>query len=956
MAEQLTPEQRQAVVERGGDLLVSAAAGSGKTKVLVDRLMGYLTDAQSPANMDEFLIITYTKAAATELRGKIADRLSREIAANPENRHLQRQMQRLYLAKISTVHSFCGDLLREYVYRLDLPGDFRVADENECKELREQVLQGLLDEQYAQAGENAGFRAFVDSQGLGRTDSLVPEIIQKVYDSARCHLDPAAWLKKCREDCACQGISAPEETIWGRFLIEDLQVYLEQQIAALSVCASQAGAVTGWEKAADVLQATVTQLKRLRESGTWQEVHRWKDVDYGRLTFSKKAGDPDTAERIKAVRDACKKGLGKKLAAFSDDGEQVLADLRQTALAAQGLVSLVEQFSQGYAEAKKRRRIVDFGDLEHRTLDLLLGKGRTGLTAAAREVSARFREIMVDEYQDSNTVQDAIFAALTRERSNLFLVGDVKQSVYQFRLADPGIFLKKYAAFAPAGQAEAGQGRKVLLSRNFRSGGAILEAANHVFRTCMTARVGGLDYGDGEALQEGIPHIPLGEAEVELHAIPVERDTYAEEAAFAAERIAALLDGSHMIRGEEGLRPIKAEDIVILLRSPGSVGAQFRAALQRRGIPCNAGGGGDLLRTPEVGAFHALLQVISNPRQDIPLIAVLASPVFGFTAEDLAAVRTKNRSGGFYDALQLDDRPKTLHFLEVLESLRREERTSGLPELLQKVLLLTRLDSIFAAQPDGGERLRNVQAFHQYALDYAAGGQRDLEQFLTHLQILGEQGLIPVGERESTGVQIMSIHKSKGLEFPVVFLCGLSREFNRESLRAQVLCHQELGLGLSCVDSEHRVRYPAISKRAIGVKAGEESLSEEMRVLYVAMTRARDRLIMTYAEKYLEKTLRDLVLRMDLGQRELLTASAVCPGEWVLLAALRRTEAGELFALVGRPQACGSCSVSGADGSGCGRWGRRGGGHSQWVGISLCASSGHQGAQQVNGYPAEGSS
>ena len=901
MAEKLTPQQREAVVNRGGKLLVSAAAGSGKTKVLVDRLLGYVTDATEPADLDDFLIITYTKAVASELRGKIAAKLTERIAESPENRHLQQQMQRLYLAKISTVHSFCADVLREYAYALDIAADFRVADENECRELRDGTMSQILDAAYENAAQEGDFRAFIDTQGLGRTDALVPEILLKVYDSARCHLDPAGWLAGCVSHTDVEGLTDAAETIWGKYLVSDLFAYLDMQIDAVTECVRLAERVDGWEKPTALLRDTAAQLCRLRESESWDDIVVRRDIDYGRLVFPKKGGDPALAERIKAVRDGCKKGLAKKLDSFCDPSSQVLADLAQSAPAVRGLVQLVGQFSEAYSRAKRSRRILDFGDLEHLTLDLLLGKSRSMPTAAAREIGARFREIMVDEYQDSNAVQDAIFDALTRQRQNLFMVGDVKQSIYQFRLADPGIFLEKYASFVPAEDAEQGQGRKVLLSSNFRSGGGVISAVNHVFSACMSNSVGGLDYGEAEALREGIPHKPLEEPEVELHVLSVREDTYREESDYVAQRICTLLDGTHMVRQGDDVRPIRAEDIVILLRSPGSVGAWFQQALERQGIRCTNGSGVDLLQTPEVGTLRSLLQVISNPRQDIPLIAVLVSPVFGFTANDLAAIRGNDRKGSIYEALCGDDSGKTRAFLKTLEELRVHARMNSLTQLVEKIFLLTRLDSIYAAMPGGEAREENLQTFYQLCADFEGTARRDLEQFLDHLDAMEEKGLVTAGEKTGGAVTIMSIHKSKGLEFPVVFLCGLSREFNRESARAQVLCHKELGLGLSCVDRKNRVRYPAISKRAIAVKTISEGLSEEMRVLYVALTRARDRLIMTYAVKNPEKDIADIALRMDLGSRELLTGDVSSPGEWVLMAALRRTEAGELFRLGGRP-------------------------------------------------------
>lgn len=902
MAEKLTPQQLMAVTNRGGKLLVSAAAGSGKTKVLVDRLMSYLTDSVAPANIDEFLIITYTKAAASELRGKIAAKLSERIAQQPENRHLQQQLQRLYMTQISTVHAFCGDLLRQYAYRLDIAGDFRVADENECRQLRDAVMLQVLETAYDRLADDEDVRAFVDSQGVGRDDRLVPEILLKVYDSARCHLDPEGWLTDCVEAVDTAAVADAAQTVWGRYLMDELFAYLDLQIDAMKRCAELAGQTTGYEKVASLLNDTIVQLRRLREADSWDQIVRFRQIDYGRLSFPRKNADPQLNEGIKAIRGACKKGMERILKSFSDSSERVLRDLTATAPAVRGMVALTRTFAGAYDTAKRRRRIMDFSDLEHKTLDLLLGVRRGGPTSIAHEIGGRFREVMVDEYQDSNEVQDAIYSALTAMRKNCFMVGDVKQSIYQFRLADPGIFLEKYGRFVPAEAAEFGQGRKVLLSSNFRSCGAVLSAVNHVFETCMTPRVGGLHYGENEALHEGVPHISLGEPEVELYGIEVREDSYAEEAAFTARRIKELLDGTHMIRQGDVLRPILPEDIVILLRSPGSVGCHFQSALEQLGLHCITGGGVDLLQTQEIGVLRAILQSIQNPRLDIPLTAVMASPVFGFTADDLAAIRAGHRNQSMYEALRSSEHPKAALFLGILDRLRRRARMDPLTHLLECIFAETHLDSIYAAMDDGDMRRENLQTFYQLAADQEAGGHRDLGRFLDFLDAMEEKGLIASADAGGAGcVTLMSIHKSKGLEFPVVFLCGLSRLFNRESQQAQVLCHRELGIGISAADSIHRVRYPTVAKRAIAARIGSESLSEEMRVLYVAMTRAKDRLIMTYTSRNLAGELTDMVARMDMGGHQLLCAEAVCPGEWVLLTALSRSEAGELFGIGGKP-------------------------------------------------------
>ena len=902
MAEKLTPQQRMAVENRGGMLLVSAAAGSGKTKVLVDRLLGYLQDPADPANLDDFLIITYTKAAASELRSKIAAKLTELIARNPGNRHLQRQMQRLYLTKISTIHSFCGDILREYAYCLDLSADFRVADENECFEIQTQVLEQVLNAAYETAGEDPDFCAFVDTQGLGRDDRQISEIILKVYNSARCHLNPDMWLSWCEDTGNTDGLRDAGQTVWGSFLIRDLHDYLDHQIMALGKCADLTDASDGMEKPAVILRNTLIQLEALRKCTVWDDIVRHKNIDYGRLVFSKKCADLELAEEIKAIRNACKKGLEKKLAAFSDCSEQILFDLKASAQAIRGLIRLVREFESAYSVRKKARRILDFSDLEHKMLDLLLGKNRTSPKLLATEIGNRFREVMIDEYQDINEVQDTIFSALTHNRQNCFMVGDVKQSIYQFRLADPDIFIEKYNAYEPAEAVIDNGGRRVILSNNFRSAGDVVDAVNDVFQNCMTATVGGIDYGEDEMLREGIPHVSIPEPEVELYGIDVQEDTYAEEAHFVAKRIQTLLDGKHVIRSGDQLRPITAEDIVILLRSPGSVGGEFCYALERMGIPCTMGGGGDLLQEEEISVLCSMLQVISNPVQDIPLIAALTSRVFCFTSDDIAGIRGGNRNVSMYEALLASNSGKCKQFIQLLNELRLDARLYSLPQLIQRIFVRTKMDSVYAAMENGSERKENLLYFSQLAADYEAATKGGLDQFLLHLDSLAQKGLARIIEPKSSGsVTIMSIHKSKGLEFPVVILAGLSRVFNQESVRAQVLCDKTLGLGLSCVDTKNRVRYPSIAKRAIAVKMHDDSISEEMRVLYVAMTRPKDRLIMTYAAKNIGSDLEDISLRCRYTDRVLLTKEVSCPGEWVLQAAVKRSEAGAFFAIGGNP-------------------------------------------------------
>ena len=903
MAEQLTKQQAQAVSDRGGKLLVSAAAGSGKTKVLVDRLLLYLTEGKGQINIDDFLIITYTKAAASELRGKIAAKLNERLAENPGNKFLQRQLQRLYLTKISTVHAFCADILREYAYRLDIPGDFRVAEERECQLLQLQVLDRMMERAYEDG--DGDFYVFVDSQELGRDDRSIPQIILQVYNASRCHIDPDRWLEKCGQESNVENLTDASQTVWGKYLIDDLHRYLDLQINAMARCASLADANGTMPKAAALLADTVSQLVTLRNLEAWDDIVACQGISYGTLTFPKSCTDMALADRIKAVRNTCKAGVAKKLLPFADNSTQVLRDLQNCSRATCGLIQLVRKFSEEYDTVKRTRRILDFSDLEHKMLDLVLGKKRQAITALAGEIGDRFVEIMVDEYQDSNGVQDAIFSALTQKRQNCFMVGDVKQSIYQFRLADPGIFLEKYNAYLPAEDAKPGEGRKIMLSSNFRSAGPVISAVNDVFEGCMSVEVGGLRYGENEKLYEGITHIPVAEPEVELCCVDVQQSTYEEEAAYTADRIVELMNGQHMVRDGGTLRPIVADDIVILLRAPGTSGGFYQAALESRGIRVNSGTGLDLLQTEEIGFLRSILQIIDNPFQDIPLIAVLSSRIIGFSADDLAAIRARgSKKKTVYESLFASDMEKAKEFVQLLKQLRQDKRLFSLSQLIDQILLTTRMDSIFASFQDGTIKTANLQVFYQLVRECENANQKELRQFLDYLDAMEEKGLTLSSDQKTPGaVTIMSIHKSKGLEFPVVFLGGLSRDFNRESARNQILCNRELGIGMNCVDLSKRIRYPSIAKKAIAAKILADSLSEEMRVLYVAMTRAKDRLIMTYAANNLASDIQDLVFRMDYSDPVMITSSTSCPGTWILYTALQRMEAGALFNLAGdRPQ------------------------------------------------------
>lgn len=901
MAEKLTKQQMQVVTDRGGRLLVSAAAGSGKTKVLVDRLLLYITESNGQINIDDFLIITYTQAAAAELRSKIAEKLNERLTQDPGNKHLQRQVQRLYMAKISTVHAFCGDILREYAFQLDIPADFRVADDNESSILKAEVLDRLLESSYLDSDPD--FLFFMDSQEYKRSDYAIPGLILKVHKNAWCHIDPEGWLDKCLISNALSGVTDVSEVIWGQVLIEDLKQFLNWNAELIENCAKRVDENGSMPSVAALLRDDKWAITSLCQYQTWDEIYAHKKIQYGKIGKPKSCNDPDLYEYVRDFRTEFKNKINDKLDVFSFDSKQLLEDLQKCSASMIGLVKLVKTFADEYSKAKRARHIMDFDDLEHKVLDLLYGKKRNGVTKVAEEIGSRFVEIMVDEYQDTNEVQDSIFAALTRIRKNLFMVGDVKQAIYQFRLADPTIFLSKYDTFTPAEVAEPGQDRKIMLSHNFRSAGPVIDAVNDVFSSAMSREVGGLIYDKDAQLYEGIPHISVPETEIELCAIDVQADTYAEEAKYTAERISQLLDGTHMVRDGEQLRPIVADDIVILLRAPKSSGAEYQFALAQRGIRASSESSVDILQTEEVSFLYSFLQIIDNPLQDIPLIATLSSKIFKFSADDLAAIRSDNPRTLFFDSLRASENEKAVSFMKLLNELRQEAKLCTASQLLEKVLAATRMDAIYASFDDGAIRKANILYFCQTAQKCESTGIYELSQFLNYLSNVAVDGLkITSNQRVPGAVTIMSIHKSKGLEFPVVFLCGLSRQFNFQSLNNAVLCHQDLGIGMNLLDTEKRIRYPSIMKTAIRLRLRKDMISEEIRLLYVAMTRAKDRLIMTYADNKLENTIADLVDGLDLYNWDHLSSRITQPGDWIMLAALKRTEAGALFKLGGNPK------------------------------------------------------
>ena len=909
MAIELTRQQQAVVDNRGGDLLVSAAAGSGKTRVLVERLMQRIEQGE---DVDRFLVITFTNAAAAELRDRIAAAIHARLAQQPNNRHLRRNATLVYQAQICTIDAFCLDFLRQWGHLAGLDPDFRLCDQGTGEELRREALEEVLEGRYANIADDPGFQALADSMAGDRDDQTLESVILDIHAKVQSQASPLDWLMERKADFDLTGETAPEDTSWGKLLLSDAQELAQYWAHTLQgVLQELEEDPILWNNYGGTLGTTIYGLERVQEAQGWDELAQaLQQVAFERPKA--KRGDCDEAlkERAKGLRESCKKQLEKLRQRFQVSAAEAMEDLRAIAPAMTALLDVVAEFDQAFVALKGRHRLIDFADGEHLTAALLTD-GEGNPSPLALEWRKRYVEIMVDEYQDTNGVQNAIFDALS-QGDNLFLVGDVKQSIYRFRLADPTIFLDKYRRFAPWETAEKGQGRTIPLSANFRSRPEVLDATNFVFRNVMTQSVGELDYDENQALRHGRQDLqpdPQYATElccVDLSQLPDQEDKVNKDlvqARLVAKRMKELLVSGLPI----GDRPVRPDDMVILLRSPGSTLRWYAAALDEAGIPWSAEGGREFFGTTEISVAISLLQVVDNPRQDVPLLSVLRSPVFAFSPDRLAQLRA-GCSGCVYEAVEAGaqrEEADCVAFLSLLGELRALAAEESSHKLLWYIYQRTDLPAIFAAMPQGGARRANLMALYEEARRFESGGHKGLMAFLIHLTRLAENGLpVPVEGESVGGVRILSIHRSKGLEFPVVFLCGLEHQFNTEDTRSTILFHPDLGLGPKRVDRQRMLRYSTIARDGVALRLSQQLIAEEMRLLYVAMTRAEHKLILFTSVNGKNLKLDKLAAQAQCPPPPRQVAGASCMAEWVLTPALCREDSQPLWDELGLQRPC----------------------------------------------------
>ena len=891
-----TTEQQQVIDLRNRNILVSAAAGSGKTAVLVERIVKIITDKNHPVDIDHLLIVTFTNAAAAEMRERIGNAIEKALDEQPGDEHLLRQLTLIHNAQITTIDSFCLYVVRNHFHEIDLEPNFRIGDEGELKLLREDVLGRVLEQNYEEPSE--AFSDFVEGYASGRTDAALNEMILQLYEFSRSYPWPEKWLDsfvgaysiETREELDRAEWLAPlTENIC--FVLKDCEQLLKQALAITQ----QDDGPDMYEKA---VQSDLEKYEGLSRLTSFCELSgALSDIKYDRLASSRGfEGDPDKLELVKSLREQAK-DVVKKLCRqyFFCSPEMMIEQLERTEPMLEEVVRLTKQFADEFAAAKRRKNLVDFHDVEHFALQILVDEETEKAKKTAEEFRDTFEEIMIDEYQDSNEVQETLLRSISREErgeNNIFMVGDVKQSIYRFRLARPELFMKKYDSYS----LEESTTQRIDLHKNFRSREEVLTCTNDIFYKIMARSLGNVEYDAEAALYPGasypvsadfIPEILLADSNDELLEDTELTDKKTLEAKIVAEEIKHLMKTQPVTDKAAGtLRAARYSDIVILLRSLSGWADSLVEVLNENGIPAHTVSSTGYFSTVEVQTVLSMLRLLDNPRQDIPMAAVLRSPMAGLTDEELAVLRLEDGSVPFHEAVlelaeglyeedgqkeisnpeadqkqgkNADEKPenhiestahqKLLEFYKKYRQLRQLVPDTPIHELIEIILCETGYGHYVAAMPAGNRRTANLNMLLEKAAAYEKTSYKGLFHFVRYIDELqkydvdfGEADM--VGENEDV-VRIMSIHKSKGLEFPIVIVSGMGKNFNKQDTRSKMVLHPELGIGLDYMDGKKRIKSPTIAKKAIAKQIDLENLGEELRVLYVALTRAKEKLILT---------------------------------------------------------------------------------------------------------------
>lgn len=878
MAVSFTPEQKKVIKLHNRNILVSAAAGSGKTAVLVERIIRMITEGEKPVDIDRLLVVTFTNAAAAEMRERISQAIDKKLLTDPLNVHLQKQASLLHNAQITTIDSFCLFVIRNNFNDIGLDPGFRVADEGELSLLSQDVLAQLLEEQYQEQSE--GFTDCVEYFTGGSNDRLLEEYIQKLYSFSMSNPWPEDWISSCMEDYKITDEIQLENTVWCKYLTGYIRTMAEECISKLDFALRIAERPDGPYMYGQLLEQEKEMLKGLLKEESLAFYHGAFDkISFGRLPSKKDDSvNPLCREKVQQLRKEVKKQLEDiKETYLLLSPAQVTERMQKAAPHVETLLELVLSYKEKLDLRKRKDNIIDFHDMEHFALNILLKKQEDGSivpSPAALEYRGFFEEILIDEYQDSNLVQELLLKSISGEdegRYNRFMVGDVKQSIYKFRMARPELFMEKYDSYSK----EDADCQRIDLHKNFRSRPQVLASVNELFKKIMGKKLGGVEYDEEAALYPGAVFPEYSENDTEyLFAEKDETSSLSvreQEAAMIAGRIKQLHRSFQVTDKETGmLRPADYRDMVILLRTTSGWAEDFKTILEREGIPAYVTSRTGYFQAGEVKVLLGLLHVIDNPLQDIPLYGSLRSVFGGFSEEEIAEIRAGNKKKSLYETMLSYEgplQPKIQKFTDWLIRLRRKSAYTPIHKLIQEILTQTGYLDYVTAKPGGEQRRANVEMLLVRAAAFENTSYYGLFHFLRYIEQLEkyeiDYGEADVMDENADVVRIMSIHKSKGLEFPICFVAGLSKRFNMQDLSGRLIADADLGIGTDYVDSSLRLQSKTLKKSATALKMRMDALGEEMRVLYVAMTRAKEKLIMTAMVSDIQK------LEAGLEEREI---------------------------------------------------------------------------------------
>ncbi|HBF6274387.1 TPA: helicase-exonuclease AddAB subunit AddA [Clostridioides difficile] len=972
-----TKEQLEVIESRECNLLVAAAAGSGKTAVLVERIIQMITSRENPIDIDKLLVVTFTNAAASEMRERIGDAIGKALDENPENKHLQNQLVLLNKSSITTIHSFCLDVIKSNFHRINLDPNFRIGDQTECAILKQEAIEEVFEDLYEERDE--GFLNLVESYAERGGDKEVQDIILGIYSFAMASPEPKKWLIDSAERFNIDENFDFSQSIWARAILDTVKIEINGLCLNMERALKEVESIEELETFAEKLSVEYKKIADISQAcnKSWDEAYKkmasmsFENYVKGVKRISKDAPSyiKESKEKAKAIRDKTKKFLESIVSAtFNKDNDSIREEIKYLYNIVKPISNVVLRFEEEYSNKKREKGIIDFNDIEHFALNILTDvdeKGNIIPSDIAVGYRNKFYEIFIDEYQDSNLVQEVLLKAVANtETPNRFMVGDVKQSIYRFRQAKPELFLQKYNNY---NDKKGSSHRKIMLYKNFRSREEVVDAVNYIFENIMNENIGEIEYTEKERLNLGANfNVDTDEKSIiggatEIHLIQkdnkldddiindkddrinnkeneIEEEEKLDNIQLEARMVGNIIKDLMKVnedgkiqkvydKGIDGYRPVEFRDIVILLRATSAWAPVFADELMNMDIPTYADVGVGYFDTIEIKTILSLLQIIDNPMQDIPLISVLKSPIFGFTPEDLIDIRVQSKDKIFYEVLKstaeydgfTDSQNenesefipseecinKSKDFLIKLKEFKEKSMYMSTDEFIWYLYTRTGYYAYVGALPGGSQRQANLKVLFERAKQFEETSLKGIFNFVNFIEKL-KKSSSDMGSAKTLGenanvVRIMSIHKSKGLEFPVVICSAMGKNFNTQDFKKSILYHHNLGYGPQFVDYERRISFPSIAKEALKSKINIENLSEEMRVLYVAFTRAKEKLIITGSTRNIQ----DSIKRWSNGVESLDTISQyeILKGknflDWIMPCVLKHRDLSNLLEEVG---------------------------------------------------------